>query len=388
MNRIRVIHIVPTLSPGGAERVAVHIVNGLNRERFEPIIISLANPMNCDLDHMLARAGVEVRYLEKKPGFDYRVYRRLHRVLTEYQPDVVHTHLQVLRYALPTMLLLGNAVLLHTVHNLAEREIEPPARVVHRYAFSHGVVPIAVAEEVAQSMKRLYKIAQCGVIANCIPTAMYSSPQVPREQWRTQEGFANDDVLFVCVARFARQKNHALLLKAFAIGPASDPRARLILVGDGTLRGELETQVAALGLGDRVRFLGVRTDIQDILGASDVFVLSSDYEGNPLSILEAMAAGLPTVATAVGAVPSLLADKTGGVLVQPGDAEGFSKAMESLLANHEVRKSMGAAAARRARENFDVTNMVRAYEEVYERLHSNMRVDNPSMAVRQSVTSG
>jgi glycosyltransferase involved in cell wall biosynthesis len=388
MNRIRVIHIVPTLSPGGAERVAVHIVNGLNRERFEPIIISLANPMNCDLDHMLARAGVEVRYLEKKPGFDYRVYRRLHRVLTEYQPDVVHTHLQVLRYALPTMLLLGNAVLLHTVHNLAEREIEPPARVVHRYAFSHGVVPIAVAEEVAQSMKRLYKIAQCGVIANCIPTASYSSPQVPREQWRTQEGFANDDVLFVCVARFARQKNHALLLKAFATGPASDPRARLILAGDGTLRGELEMQVAALGLGDRVRFLGVRTDIQDILGASDVFVLSSDYEGNPLSILEAMAAGLPTVATGVGAVPSLLADKTGGVLVQPGDAEGFSKAMESLLANHKVRESMGAAAARRARENFDVTNMVRAYEEVYERLHSNMRADNPSMAVRQSVTSG
>ena len=382
------IHIVPMLSPGGAERVAVHIVNGLNRQRFEPIIISFANPMNCDLDHMLEQAGVEVRYLGKKPGFDYRMYRRLHRVLTEYQPDVVHTHLQVLRYALPTMLLLGNAVLLHTVHNLAEREIEPPARVVHRYAFSHGVVPIAVAEEVALSMKRLYKIAQCRVIANCIPTHRYASPQVPRAQWRTQEGFANDGVLFVCVARFARQKNHTMLLKAFAIGPASDPRARLILVGDGVLRGELEAETAALGLGDRVRFLGLRTDIPEILSASDVFVLSSDYEGNPLSILEAMAAGLPTIGTAVGGVPSLLADKTSGVLVQPGDAEGFSKAMGSLLANHQLRESMGAAAARRAREHFDVTNMVRAYEEVYESLSSNKRVDNPSMAVHQSVTSG
>ena len=388
MNRIRVIHIVPMLSPGGAERVAVHIVNGLNRQRFEPIIISFADPMNCDLDQMLAQAGVEVRYLGKKSGFDYRMYRRLHRVLTEYQPDVVHTHLQVLRYALPTMLLLGNPVLLHTVHNLAEREIEPPARVVHRYAFSHGVVPIAVAEEVALSMKRLYKIAQCRVIANCIPTGRYASPQVPREQWRAQEGFENDGVLFVCVARFARQKNHAMLLKAFAIGPASDPRARLLLVGDGVLRGELEAEASALGLGDRVRFLGLRTDIPEILGASDVFVLSSDYEGNPLSILEAMAAGLPTVATAVGGVPSLLADETGGVLVQPGDAEGFSKAIGSLLGNRQLRESMGAAAARRAREHFDVTNMVRAYEEVYESLYSSRRADNPSMAVHQSMTSG
>lgn len=388
MSRIRVIHIVPMLSPGGAERVAVHIVKGLNRKRFEPIIISFADPMNCDLDQMLAQAGVEVRYLGKKPGFDYRMYRRLHRVLAEYEPDIVHTHLQVLRYALPTMLLLGNACLLHTVHNLAEREIEPPARVVHRYAFSHGVVPIAVGEEVAVSMKRLYKIPHCRVIANCIPTDRYASPQVSREQWRAQEGFANDGVLFVCVARFARQKNHALLLNAFAMGPASNPRARLILVGDGVLRSELETQVATLGLGDRVRLLGLRTDIPEVLGASDVFVLSSDYEGNPLSVLEAMAAGLPTVATAVGGVPSLLADKTGGVLVQPGDAEEFSNAMESLLADRQLRHSMGAAAARRAREDFDVTNMVRAYEEVYESLRSNMRVDSPSAAVRQSVTSG
>jgi glycosyltransferase involved in cell wall biosynthesis len=101
-----------------------------------------------------------------------------------------------------------------------------------------------------------------------------------------------------------------------------------------------------------------------------------------------MAAGLPTVSTAVGGVPSLLADKTGGVLVQAGDAEGFSKAMESLIADRQRRQSMGATAARRARENFDVTNMVRAYEAVYESLLSNQRVGNPSMTVREPITHG
>ena len=343
--------------------------------------------MNCDLDELLSQAGVEVRYLAKKSGFDYRMYRRLHRVLTEYQPDVVHTHLQVLRYALPTMLLLGNAKLLHTVHNLAEREIEPPARVVHRYAFSHGVIPIAVGEEVAVSMKRLYGIAQCKVIANCIPTSTYASPGVSRRQWRAQEGFAEDDVLFVCVARFARQKNHALLVKAFAQVCARHPNARLLLVGDGVLRNDLETQVNGLGLASRVRFLGLRTDIPEVLAACDVFALSSEFEGNPLSVLEAMAAGLPTVSTAVGGVPSLLENGTSGILVHSGDAEGFSKAMESLLLNGNLRQSMGVAAARRARERFDVANMVRAYEAVYESLQSPLRLDNP-VAVGREMTTG
>ena len=387
MNKIRVIHIVPMLTPGGAERVAVHIVNGLNPRRFEPIVISFAGRMNCDLDQLLTSAGVEVCYLGKKPGFDYRMYRRLHRVLTEYPPDVVNTHLQVLRYALPTMLLLGNASLLHTVHNLAEREIEPPARVVHRYAFNHGVIPIAVGEEVAASMKRLYKLPQCKVIANCIPTDIYANAHVSREQLRAREGFTDDDVLFVCVARFARQKNHALLIRSFAQGPASDPHARLILAGDGVLRDEVETQVASLGLTGRVRFLGVRTDIPEVLAASDIFVLSSDYEGNPLSILEAMAAGLPIVSTAVGSVPNLLANGMSGVLVQPGDVGEMSKAMESLLADRQLRQAMGRAGARRARENFDVANMVRDYEELYESLRAKVPPGDTSVAARQATAS-
>ena len=388
MGKIRVIHIIPMLSPGGAERVAVHIVRGLDRDRFEPIVISFADPMDCDLDRLLSEHGVKVRYLGKRPGFDCRMYPRLHRVLKEYQPDIIHTHLQVLRYALPTMQLLKRASLLHTVHNLAEREIEPAARVIHRYAFSHGVVPIAVAKEVALSLQRLYGIPQCRVIANCIPTEIYAHPRLPRELWRASEGFEESDVLFVCVARFAPQKNHALLLNAFARGPAANPRARLLLVGEGALRADLETQAKNLGLARSVRFLGLRSDIPDVLGASDVFVLSSDYEGNPLSILEAMASGLPIVSTAVGGVPSLVESGTHGCLVQSGDMFELSKSMQSLLELDKVRQSMGMAAARRARENFDVSNMVCAYEEVYETLVTNSRQWNARGVLPDSVIPG
>ena len=155
MKKIRVVHIVPMLSPGGAERVAVHIVRGLNRQRYEPVVISYTGRLGCDLDRLLEEAGIEVHYLGKRPGFDYRMYCRLPSVLKESRPDIVHTHLHVLRYVLPFLLPLNKTSVLHTVHNLAEREIEPRLRWLQRYALKHGVVPVAVAEEVAASLGRL-----------------------------------------------------------------------------------------------------------------------------------------------------------------------------------------------------------------------------------------
>jgi glycosyltransferase involved in cell wall biosynthesis len=368
MNKIRVVHIVPMLSPGGAERVAVHILRGLNRQRYEPSIISFTGRLNCDLDRLLEEAGIEVRYLGKRPGFDYRMFYRLPPVLNELRADIVHTHLHVFRYAMPFLLFRKKASLLHTVHNLAEREIEPRLRWLQRYALKHGVVPVGVAEKVADSLVRLYGIRRCRVIPNGIPTERYAWPQVQRKEWRAKESFRDDDILFLCVARFAPQKNHALLLNSFAQGPASDPNAHLVLVGEGILQKNLEVQAKSLGIERQTHFLGLRTDIPDVLGAMDVFVLSSDYEGNPLSVMEAMAAGLPIVSTAAGGVPDLFENGKEGCLVQPGDLQGLSDSMTSLLRNRDARQSLGMAAARRARKTYDVSAMVQAYEELYESL--------------------
>ena len=368
MKKIKVVHIVPMMGPGGAERVAVDIARGLNSERFETALVSIWRRTGCDLEHFLDDLGVPVSYLGKGWGFDGRTYLRLHRVLSDYRPDIVHTHLHVLRYALPSLLLLKYISLLHTVHNLAEREIEPRARFIQRYAFKHGVVPVAVSEEVALSLKRLYGIPQCRVVPNGIATAAYAQPKISRNEWRAKEGFGDDQVLFVCVARFAPQKNHALLLKAFAQGPASGPNSHLVLVGEGPLREQLKEEVKSLGLAGQVHFLGVRTDIPDVLSAMDVFVLSSDWEGNPLSVMEAMAAGLPIVSTAVGGVPDLFADGSEGFLVRQGDARGLADCMCSLLSKPETRQTMGAAAARRATKDLDVSKMVQEYEQLYDNL--------------------
>jgi glycosyltransferase involved in cell wall biosynthesis len=162
----------------------------------------------------------------------------------------------------------------------------------------------------------------------------------------------------------------------------------LILIGDGVLRQQLETQAKSLGVFDQVRFLGVRTDIPDALGATDVFVLSSDFEGNPLCVMEAMASGLPIVSTAAGGVPDLFENGNQGLLVPPGDCQALSNAMTFLLRNQEARYAMGLAAARRARTKFDVATMVQAYEEIYEQLHEHSSHQKTASALTESAVPG
>jgi glycosyltransferase involved in cell wall biosynthesis len=369
---IRVVHVVSDFGGGGgAETVAANLLRTADPEHFDARAISLWGPFGWEgLEETLAQDGVPVRYMDKQRGFDSSVVARVARTLEHFRPHVVHTHTYALRYALPYMLYRRVPAMVHTVHNLAEREIQWYGRWVHRLAFRRGVLPVAIAREVADSIRRVYGIDRFPLIPNGIPVDTYRSPSIDRERWRNKEGFSPTDILFVCVAWLRPQKNPVLLLESFRRGPASDPRAHLLLVGIGPLRSELERQIGASGLQKRVHLLRIRADVPEILNAADVFVLSSDYEGNPLSVMEAMAAGKPMICTAVGGVPELVEDGC-GLLVPPRDAQALSKAMSQMLENPNARKSMGEKSARRAVERFDLRAMTEAYEDLYRRLIAN-----------------
>ena len=369
---IRVMHVVTDFAGGGgAETVAANLLRTADPEHFEVRAISLRGPFGSKgLEGILAQDGVPVSYMGKKRGFDSSVVARVSRTLEHFRPHVVHTHTYALRYALPYMLWRRPSAMVHTVHNLAEKEVKWYERWVHRLAFRRGVLPVAIAREVADSIRRVYGIDDIPLIPNGIPVDTFRSPSIDRESWRNQEGFTPTEILFVCVAWLRPQKNPLLLLESFRRGPASDPRAHLLLVGTGALRSELEGRIRASGLQERIHLLGRRADVPEILNAADVFVLSSDYEGNPLSVMEAMAAGKPMVCTAVGGVPELVEDGC-GLLVPPRDAQALSEAMSQLLDNPSARKSMGEKSARRAVERFDLRAMTEAYEDLYRWLIAN-----------------
>jgi glycosyltransferase involved in cell wall biosynthesis len=353
--KIRVLEVIPTLKRAGAENMVASLVNGLDPNRFETGVVSLYDPFPGGLD-----PGVRVWYLGKRRGLDVRMVPRLASVFREFRPDVVHTHSYVLRYTLPAAWRVRPRAMVHTIHNLAEQEADRLGRVIQGFAFRHGVAPVAVAAEVARSFRAVYGREPAATIPNGIDTTTFFLPEA-RAAWRSAHGFSAADMLIVSVARLEPQKNPLLLIEAFARACAG----HLLMAGGGSLLEAARQRVTQLGIAGRVHFLGVRSDVPELLSACDIFALSSDWEGNPLSVMEAMAAGLPVVATSVGGVPELLDDGAAGVLVPRGDVGALAGALESLVLDAQRRCEIGQAGRERSKR-FDVDAMAASYAALFE----------------------
>jgi len=366
-----VFQILPSLVVGGAERLVVHLMEHLSRERFSPVCICLESPLGTHYEARVQASGTPLYFLGKGAGASWRVLQQLDALFRQYRPTVVHTHIIGLNYAYPLMFRYHTPARVHTVHSLAQHEVGVRigawVRILaFRYRIGH-VVPVAVAEDVRTTIRQLYGYLDAPLIPNGIPTDEYAPDPNRRRRWRQRHGLEPEAIVLTHVGRFAPPKNHALLIEAFAQVRAHTP-LYLLLVGGGELEDAVRQQVAGLGLQERVRFLGVRADVPAILNASDLFVLSSRWEGNPLSVMEAMAAGLPVVSTAVGGVPELVREGETGLLVPSGDAAALARALQALVDDPARREAMGKAARQHAITHFDIRHTVRQYEALYERL--------------------
>jgi glycosyltransferase involved in cell wall biosynthesis len=360
--RFRILHIVPSFSVGGAEQFVGHLMLGLS-QAHDVSGIGLYPARKSPIEAKLIRANIPLWHLGKRLGFDPRMFSRLDRVLRETRPHVVHTHMSVLRYALPSLLRRRIPVVLHTLNNMAEHETDAFGRAIQWFAFRGMVLPVAVSREVAASVKRVYGVECNAMVPNCIPVGNYRRSLADRVRWREKERFDCEAILFTCVGRLEPQKNPLLLVQAFAA--LNNPRIHLIMLGEGSLREQLVAYIREHGLERRVHLLGKRNEVPECLAASDVFVLSSNWEGNPLAVMEAMAAGLPVVSTAVGGVPELVESGQQGILVPPGDCAAFTEAMRTLLNDPEKRTAMANAARVRATAAFNVERMAHGYESIY-----------------------
>jgi glycosyltransferase involved in cell wall biosynthesis len=361
--KIRVLEVLATLKRAGAERVAVSIATGLERERFETAVVSLYGPFDGGLESELERACVRVRHLGKRRGLDARMWPRLRRVIRDFHPHVIHTHSYVLRYAWPASW-FGKAAIVHTVHNVALREVDTVGRAIHRLVFASGGQAVAISPAIAKSFAAEYGAAPAATIANGVDLAGAYRPAA-RTAWREAHGFAAGDVLIVSVARLEPQKNPLGVIDAFACAHQRNANARLLMAGEGTLLEACRAHAAARGVGGRGHFLGVRSDVAEMLSACCIFVLASAWEGAPVAVLEAMAAHLPVVAPAVGGGPDQVEDGVSGVLTPPSDADALRSALAALAVDADRRASLGEAAARRA-ALFDSRAMVRSYAALFE----------------------
>jgi glycosyltransferase involved in cell wall biosynthesis len=360
--RLRILQVIPSLGIGGAEQMVGHLLLGLSRTN-DVAGVTLYPARNSLTEKRLRHARVPLWHLEKHNGFAPKIFSSLARVVREFQPHVVHTHLSVLRYLAPALLSHSVPLVIHTLHNLAEHETDSVGHFINRFAFRHGVLAVAISQEVAASFEQFYRRKPAGIVPNGIPVNQYESAPDDGARWRETEGFDRDVVLFTSVARLEPQKNPFLLLRAFLSLNAE--RAHLVFLGSGSLMEELKAYIYAHGLEERVHALGKRDNVRECLAASDVFVMSSDWEGNPLSVMEAMGASLPVVSTAVGGVPELVRSGEDGILVPAGDCAALTEAMRLLLDNTGIRMAMGRSACARASAEFGVERMVEGYMNMY-----------------------
>lgn len=352
----RVALIIPTLQLAGAEVMVSNLARAL-RARGVPVSVFSLYDMHTPLTDEIERAGIAVSYLGKRPGFDPRVIGRLATELEDQRIEVLHSHLPILKYTVPAVRRLDHKVrMLHTFHSVARHECgSAVARAQNRRFLRSGqVTAVALSEQVRDSVVETY-----GLQAHQVPTILNG---IDLAKFACGERGERSGLTLLHVGRFDRVKNHQFLLDVYAKLSARFDDLSLCLVGDGPMRGEIAARVADERIPG-VRFTGMQPDVAPFYAAADVFVLPSLFEGLPMSIVEAMASGLPVVASNVGGVPALVQDGRNGY-VRELDVEEFASCISGLLESHDERGKFGAE-SRRLAIGFSSETMAARYERLY-----------------------
>ncbi|MBE6807673.1 MAG: glycosyltransferase [Ruminococcaceae bacterium] len=351
-----VLLVVPTLLQGGGQKFVLDLAKGLDKEQFRVRVLVFFRQRHKAFAEFAEQNGIETVYLDKKKGLDLSFFRQVRKAIKEFQPDVIHSHLNTMLYLLPFY--RKKQVKLHTVHTLAEKEHYGMQKLVNYIAFHwRGVVPVAISDTVAGTIANVHhlKPERIPVVYNGVDCARYDIPKV-----------AGDTFNFVSVGTIYEVKNFPFLVDCFAALHKTHPETRLTIVGNGAQRGKLHQQIDALGLSEAVTITGTVGNVEDYLAAADVYVASSHFEGLPLSILEAMAAGLPVITTNVGGVPDVVHHGENGLLIPPGDPEAYLAALTELTENAEKRAAL-AARSKELSKNYDEELTIHGYESLYKK---------------------
>ncbi|MBZ0301839.1 MAG: glycosyltransferase [Anaerolineae bacterium] len=373
---LRVTHVIKVTNIAGAETHLLTLLAGLRARQIDAQLIMLVEPgkpMDAYVE-ALNRRDVPVQRLVIRGDLDPTLPPRMRGLLRLMKPHIVHTHL--FHADLYGLLTAGwacpNAALVTSRHNDNAFRRREPYRRLNRWLWRVADAGIAISGSIAR-----FAVEVEGAPAPKIETIPYGLDYVPqqpaqrqaaRQAMRQSLGLSDETPVAGIVCRLVEQKGVPYGLQAFARVLEALPDARLLIAGDGPLRADLEAQAEALGLGDRVQFLGWREDVPQLMTAFDLLLLPSLWEGFGLVILEAMACQIPVVASAVSAIPEIMVDGETGLLAAPGDVDGLSRALVILLGDMPLRRHMGMLAEDRLETHFSARRMVDSTVKLYQRL--------------------
>ena len=289
--RNKIAIVLPYFGLGGAETMASRLASNINLDKIDVEVICIyGNPQNNRLENSILNSGVKIKYIGKSKGFSISAVYKLWKELTSYQPTVVHTHLSACVYCAP-WILVHKVKLLHTIHSMPKYELIKPKKRIMSFMYRIGkAIPVAISKEIQYMMTEEYKLKNRAEL-------IYNPVDVDKFY---KDNERHEGICLVTAGRLSKEKNQKLLIDAVKVLCQEYENLSLTILGDGPLRNELENYVTDNGIENIIHVEGNVANVEEYFSKSDIFVLSSSYEGLPLVILEAMAAQLPIISTDVG----------------------------------------------------------------------------------------
>lgn len=372
MAQVSLCYVVNEFIEGSVNTLIHQIIKASDPDEYEFHVLAL-KPDDGAMKSAFQDAGAAAFNTGLGDRVGYGALRQLRRYFAEHSIQMVHTH--VLR---PDVLgglagrLARHPIVLSTKHNPRYSSRQPAWIMRNAVYWPVMYLPhhiITVTDLIRQQAIASLRInpSRITTIHNGVETDKFYCPEA-REPVRAELGLGPHELALMYVGRVIEGKGLSDLLPAVATIVPRHPELRVVIVGDGPIRGRLEHLAQELGMRDKVLFTGQRSDVAAVLAAADIFVLPSFIEGLPLSMLEAMSAGKPVVAGISGGVPEVISDGEHGLLHRPGDRDGLVAALTRMIEDPEQRQCMAEAGQRRAREHFSVERMIARHHELYRRL--------------------
>jgi len=364
VDQIDVLHLIGSLSPGGAERNLYYLAPPMATSKFRYGIACLMR--RGELASEIEALGIpifELGYRQRKILF---TVMKLAGLLRHYRVRVLHTHL--FESGLVGRLagwFAGTPVIITHEHGktLWKRWYH---RLFERLAIYGTDLRIVVSKDIMDLRMRLEATPpqKLRLVHNAVDPEPFIEAESQRSGKRSELGF-NDEFVVGTTGRLVDAKAFDVMLEVAREVAHRNPKVRFVIIGEGPLRDDLERLKFSLGLEGIVTFLGKRSDVPELLAALDLYLMTSRREGLPLSLIEAMLAARPIVATSVGGIPDTLTDGVDGILVPPGDIEAIARAVVDLAADGDLRVALGSAARRKAIERYSPANILSQLEAIY-----------------------